>query len=174
VNARRVLRTRGRIQATVRRLYLAPSPIDGTGAFARTFIPRGSYVTRCQGVLLHASEVTDDMRAMQVGPATYLANTPGTSTIDDFLNHSCNPNVGFQDGSLALYALRDIQAGDEVVFDYSTCMNERGWWIRCRCRVARCRNRVTSFCDLPVSEQRRLEPIALAYLRPCGRANVVE
>ena len=105
------------------------------------------------------------MRSIQIGPDTYLATEPGNRTLDDFLNHSCDPNVGFVDGSVALYALREIRIDDEVVFDYSTCMNERGWGIECRCGSALCRRRVKSFCDLSGQDRRRILPIALAYLR---------
>jgi SET domain len=146
-------------------LYLAPSSIDGTGAFASTFFAAGERVTECRGVLLHASQVTDDMRVMQVGPETYLAEDPGHSEADDFLNHSCDPNVGFVTGSLALHALRDIHPGEEIAFDYSTCMNEQGWWIACLCGSSRCRGRVQSFCDLSETDRVRLLPITLAYLR---------
>lgn len=149
-----------------RRIYLAPSAIDGRGVFAGRAIAAGTRVIECRGRLLDRSQVTDDMRVMQVGPDTYLAEEPGKPAVDDFLNHSCDPNVGFRDGSLTLYALRDIAVGDEIVFDYSTCMNEPGWRIACRCGSARCRGRVRSFCDLPRTARRRLSPIALAYLRP--------
>ncbi len=102
---------------------------------------------------------------MQVGPDTYLSEDPKSPTIDDFLNHSCRPNLGFENGSLMLYALRDIQLGEELTFDYSTTMNEIGWSIKCRCRAENCRGSVRSYCELPKAEQKRLRRIALAYLR---------
>jgi hypothetical protein len=122
-------------------------------------------VLECRGLLLDGDRVTDDMRAMQIGPDLYLAEDPENPGVDDFLNHSCEPNVGFLDGSLALYALRDIRLGEEIVFDYSTCMNEPGWWIDCRCGETACRGRVGSFCDLLEEDQRRLSRISLTYLR---------
>src|SRR5262249_6805006 len=88
---------------------------------------------------------------------------------DDFLNHSCEPNLGFVKGSLTLYALRRIEPGEELVFDYSTTMNEPGWLIRCRCRTLSCRRKIRSYCDLQVSEKNRLRRIALAYLRQTER-----
>ena len=163
-------RVRKRLSSSRRRdgvpkLYLAPSLIDGYGVFTGEPIPAGSRVVECRGLILDRREVTDDMRVMQVGPDTYLAEEPGNPGVDDFLNHSCNPNVGFWNGSLILYALRDIAAHDEIVFDYSTCMNERGWWLECRCESSRCRGRVRSFCDLPETARLSLSSITLAYLR---------
>lgn len=110
-------------------------------------------------------DLEEDARAMQIGPNTYLVEDPQRPGLDDFLNHSCCPNLGFVDGSLTLYALCDIQAGEELTFDYSTSMNEPGWVIKCRCRAANCRGAVRSYSELSKKDQKRLRSIALAYLR---------
>jgi SET domain-containing protein len=102
---------------------------------------------------------------MQIGPDTYLVEDPDHPSLDDFLNHSCEPNLGFITGSLILYALRNIQAGEELFFDYSTTMNEPDWTIKCCCRTDSCRAWVRSYCDLSKDERRRLKNIALRYLR---------
>ncbi len=143
----------------------ARSAIDGMGVFAREDIPAGVLVLECRGIVLHRDEVTDDMRAMQIGPDTYLAENPARPSVDDFLNHGCEPNIGFSTGSIALYSLRQIENGEELLFDYSTCMNERGWIMRCRCGALNCRSRVRSYCDMPPRDRRRIERIALSYLR---------
>ena len=43
-----------------------------------------------------------------------------------FSNHSCEPNGGFLKGDPVLYALRDIAAGEEIGWDYSTSIAEPG------------------------------------------------
>ena len=110
---------------------------------------------------------------MQIGPETYLVEDPCKPSLDDFLNHSCDPNLGFVDGSLTLYALRDIESGEEVCFDYSTTMNEPGWVIRCRCHTPICRRAVRSYCDLSERDRRRLRSLLLGYLRHAIPANEV-
>jgi SET domain-containing protein len=147
------------------RLFLAKSVIHGRGVFSREFIRTGDRVLECCGILQHREEVKEGARAMQVGEETYLTEDPENPTLDDFLNHSCEPNLGFVTGSLTLYAIRDIERGEEVVFDYSTTMNERGWAIKCRCRAPMCRVKVQSYCDLPEWERTRLSGFVLAYLR---------
>jgi hypothetical protein len=151
------------------RLSRARSAIDGFGVFTKTNIPAGVVVLQCGGIIVHSDQVRDGMRVMQVGPDSYLAEDPAIPRIDDFLNHSCEPNLGFVTGSLELFSLRRIKTGEELLFDYSTCMNERGWSISCRCGERTCRRRVNSYCELPQTQKRRLERIALSYLRPAGR-----
>src|SRR6266704_2435573 len=156
------LRRRARFESD---LFVSRSAINGRGVFSRKFIPAGASVVECCGLIQHRDEVRVDARAMQVGPDTYLAEDPKSPSVDDFLNHSCRPNLGFENGSLMLYALRDIKPGEELAFDYSTTMNELGWSIKCRCRAENCRGRVQSYCELPKDERKRLRRIALAYLR---------
>jgi uncharacterized protein len=152
-------------------LYLGPSSIEGQGTFTREAIPAGAHVLDCGGILLDEAEVEqapDDLRVMQVGPKTYLAEDPDNPGVDDFLNHSCEPNLGFRGGALSLFALRDIESGEELLIDYSTCMNEEGWAIPCSCRADTCRGTVRSYCDLSKRDRERLRGIELAYLKPAS------
>lgn len=146
-------------------LFARNSGIHGLGVYTRDPIKAGTFVILCQGIIRHKSEVTDDMRALQIGPETWLAEDPANPRLDDYINHSCAPNVGFTDGDLKLTALRDIGSGEELFWDYRTSLNEPGWQVPCTCGAPACRGKIESFCDLPESERARLRPIALAYLR---------
>ena len=141
------------------------SPVHGAGVFAARFIPAGTAVLTCGGRTITAAQITADLRVMQIGPNLYLAEEQDVEHLDNYLNHSCEPNLGFVDGSLTHTALRDIAAGEELLWDYSTSMNEPGWSLPCRCGAATCRGVIQSFCDLPEAVKQRLRPRALAYLR---------
>jgi len=54
-----------------------------------------------------------------------------------FLNHSCEPNVGFA-GNIVLVAMRDIAAGEELTTDYALFDDYDGE-MACRCGTASCR-----------------------------------
>jgi uncharacterized protein len=54
-----------------------------------------------------------------------------------FLNHSCEPNVGFA-GNIVLVAMRDISAGDELTTDYALFDDYDGA-MECRCGTPSCR-----------------------------------
>jgi hypothetical protein len=147
-------------------LRTGPSRVNSIGVFTSGPVEAGRPVLVCGGRRVHRDEVPDGLRSMQVTTDEYLVEDPDHPSIDDFLNHSCEPNLGFTSGTLVLYALRPIAAGEELTFDYSTSMCEPGWSFPCRCGAPTCRGVVRSFCDLDEGERSRLLPIALAYLRP--------
>lgn len=70
------------------------------------------------------------------------ATTWDEVTEAECLNHSCNPNLGFQ-GEIRLVALRDIVVGEEATFDYATCMTAAFGDFDCLCHAANCRGRIT-------------------------------
>jgi hypothetical protein len=135
----------------------------GRGVFALEPIAHGQRILEFQGRVLKTAELTDDLLAMQIGPDEWLCSNG--SLLDDCVNHSCDPNAGFLDGTPALYALRDIAAGEEIGWDYSTSIGEPGWTLACRCGSARCRGVVRSWGELASLERERLRPMALSYLR---------
>lgn len=102
---------------------------------------------------------------MQIDHGLYLVADPQDPDPSDFINHGCEPNIGFTRGDLWFFALRDIAEGEELLWDYSTSMNERGWAVPCRCAASGCRGAIRSFCDLTPAQQEALRGIALRYLR---------
>jgi hypothetical protein len=54
-----------------------------------------------------------------------------------------------------LVALRDIEAGEEVTWDYSTTMFEDDWEIECLCGAYNCRGRIREFRYLPDDIKRK-------------------
>jgi hypothetical protein len=37
----------------------------------------------------------------------------------NYTNHSCDPNAGFGSSPISLVAMRDVQVGEEITFDYA-------------------------------------------------------
>lgn len=59
-------------------------------------------------------------------------------TVSKYYNHSCNPNAGFSD-SITLVAMRTIQSGEEVTFDYCMSMSSPIFRLDCECGESLCR-----------------------------------
>jgi hypothetical protein len=77
-------------------------------------------------------QVEEDLFSMSVGDAEP----------SDFINHSCNPNVGL-DGNIVLVAMRAIAAGEEVCFDYAMTDGCAYDEFECVCGAPNCRGWIT-------------------------------
>ena len=51
---------------------------------------------------------------------------------------------GKRSSATTLVALRDIQAGEEITYDYSTADIDRAFEMKCRCGSSRCRGTISN------------------------------
>lgn len=118
--------------------------VNGMGVIAVNAIQKGELLAIWGGQIIHASEVSPDMPnlrgVLQIEEEHYLF-APGTDPADLF-NHSCSPNAGFN-GQITLVAMEDIEAGEEVCFDYAMCDGSDYDEFDCACGSANCRGHVT-------------------------------
>lgn len=117
------------------------------------------------GVIVHRADLGDDSydRAIvQIEEDLFLEAEGGA---DDYINHSCAPNLAFTEDGSAFYALRDIVIGEELTYDYATSEDDGDWKVDCLCGHAQCRGVITGFPALSVADQLRLYPQARPYLR---------
>ena len=123
------------------------TPDKGTlGVFACEEIRSGELLAVFGGIVVTTHELSQLMdyqqhQAIQVEEGLHLAPF-GESEPADYFNHSCDPNAGL-DGQIALVALRDIQSGEEVSFDYATSDSTHYDDFDCQCGSNLCRARVT-------------------------------
>jgi len=90
--------------------------------------------------------------------------------LDDYVNHSCDPNSGFCPKSdrhaPLLIARRDIAPGEEITMDYGAVIDEHDWdGFSCGCGASSCRGEVVSFRHLSEVKKQSLKPWVLPYLR---------
>lgn len=125
-----------------------PSGIAGRGLVAVEPIAAGEIVAIKAGHVVD----TDTLRALpeklqnsevQIADGFHLAALDDDEYEDVmlFLNHSCEPNVGFL-GNIVLVAMRDIGAGEELSTDYAL-FDMHDDEMPCRCGTASCRGTVT-------------------------------
>ncbi len=140
----------------------------GWGVFALCDIKGGEFVcSMLEGQFFQAHEINDDMYVMQIACDLYIgtAEQGDHLAIENFLNHSCKPNLGFAHGTPKLYALRDIKKDEEMTWDYSASMDEDGWRIKCGCEAEKCRGEISSFRYLSKEQKAKIIPYSLNYLR---------
>jgi SET domain-containing protein len=110
----------------------------GRGVFAEEPIASGTLIIAFTGPFLRYAETNVDTYALQIAPDLYIGESGG---LDDLINHSCEPNAGFHiEGTKAeLFAIRDIAAREEILFDYSTTLDENDFTMACLCGTPSCR-----------------------------------
>eukprot|EP00978_Attheya_sp_CCMP212_P011521 scaffold28448_cov51-Attheya_sp.AAC.2 len=65
-----------------------------------------------------------------------------------FVNHSCDANLGIKDnigGAYDFFALKEIEEGSELLWDYETSEYEIGSFETCLCGSQRCRGSLGGF-----------------------------
>lgn len=78
--------------------------------------------------------------ALQIGKNLFLLQHVFED--GEYINHSCDPNLGFE-GQITLVAMRDIEAGEEVCFDYAMVDMSDADEFNCLCSSPFCRKKVT-------------------------------
>ncbi len=78
--------------------------------------------------------------SIQIEEGFFLA--PIEADKADYINHSCNPNGGLN-GANNLVAMRDIDVGEEVTFDYAMSDSSPYDQFECGCGTTMCRGKVT-------------------------------
>jgi len=133
--------------------YISPKLEDGPrpekggqGIFAREFIQAGELLVIWGGRVLPEKEFEllpdqEQSHSIQVDENLYLVPI-GPDEAPDFVNHSCDPNAGMR-GQVALEAIRPIQPGEEVCFDYAMSDGSPYDEFECKCGSAICRGRFT-------------------------------
>lgn len=129
-----------------------PSNIHGEGVFATAPIARGEKLMEFGGARIAAAELESGLwRECSVWLARdgfYLAlpESDPEPSLDENLNHSCDPNAWLAD-DVTLVARRDIAAGEEVTLDQATWNFDDGEYTwddaDCGCGARACRKRLT-------------------------------
>jgi SET domain-containing protein len=134
------------------------SPMQGLGAFATRAIAEGTRLIEYAGQRLTPAEA--DARypdAEGERHHTFLFAIDDEVVIDAavdgnearFINHSCAPNCDavVEDGRIWIETIRDVEAGEELAYDYAYVLEERHSpaakrRFPCHCGAATCRGTI--------------------------------
>jgi uncharacterized protein len=123
---------------------VAPSRIDGQGAFAAEAIPARVKIGEIRGESISVSEAriraTRSERIM-IGEVSKKKAIDFSRSSDPmrYTNHSCRPNahLTIRNGRVEIYALRAIAAHEEITVDYGETHHQGR--LACRCGASGCR-----------------------------------
>ena len=141
---------------------IAPSPIQGLGAFATRDIRRGTRLIEYAGQRITPAEA--DARYPEVDGERHhtclfaIDDADGGEVVIDalvdgndarYINHSCAPNCDavVDGGRIWIETIRDIAAGEELAYDYAFVLEERHTAAArrrypCHCGAATCRGTI--------------------------------
>ncbi len=131
---------------------------EGLGVFAVEAISAGE-------VLMAIAEVFVEQRARHTIQIDEHRHQAGTDEIDDYLNHSCDPNCALDFERLELVAARPLAVGDELSFNYLTSEWDMAAPFVCGCRSAACMGTIAGFGHLSPATQDALARLVSPYLR---------
>jgi len=124
-----------------------PSAIQGRGLVAAAPIAAGEVVAIKGGHIVDAATLQalpERLREsdVQVADGSHLAALEDAEyePVMLFLNHSCEPNVGFA-GNIVLVAMHDVAAGEELTTDYALFDDYDGE-MECQCGTRSCRGTI--------------------------------
>jgi uncharacterized protein len=142
-------------RSDARRIQVRRSGVHGKGVFALQPIAAGSRIIEYKGQLIPWPEA---MRRHPHNPAepnhTFYFTVGDEHVIDAnvngnaarWINHACDPNcrADESDGRVFIEALRDLQPGEELFYDYGLTVDERytprlKMEYECRCGSPNCR-----------------------------------
>lgn len=134
------------------------SGIHGRGVYARAPIPADTRVIEYRGERITNAEAErrypDDFSAAH---HTFLFAVDDDTMVDAsfggnlarWINHSCDPNCEpvIEDGRIYIDSIRDIEAGEELSYDYNYILEERHTprmkkRFPCHCGAATCRGTI--------------------------------
>lgn len=118
----------------------------GYGVFAKERIAEGELLTMWGGRVVTEEQLNDlphetQTHGIQIDEELYLVPVVHGDPAD-FYNHSCNPNAGLN-SPISLVAMRNIEAGEEVCFDYAMSDSSDYDEFECFCGASNCRRKIT-------------------------------
>jgi SET domain-containing protein len=145
----------------MKNVVVKKSRISGKGVFSNRSFKKGEVILEMDDshVVTDQTELTKEQHELELD---YLAD--GKIVImqvpERYINHSCDPNsyVKTVSGIRKVFAMRDIQKGEEIVGDYSINGYNEGTF-ECRCGSKNCRVIYRgNFFKLPKALQKKYLP----------------
>ena len=143
-------------------LEVRPSKVQGLGAFALASISEGTRIIEYKGERISPAEADrryDDDASEH--PRVLLFSVDSRTVIDGgvggnearFINHSCEPNCAAVTEKKHIYieALRDIAAGEELLYDYNLTRQDP--------EAANLADRYACHCGAPTCRGTMLAPL---------------
>ena len=131
-------------------LKVSRSGVHGRGVYAAEFIPKGKCIIEYTGQRIPEKDAPDE----KTSPHTFYFGLENGAVINPvvggnearWINHCCDPNCESLEkkNRIFIHALRDIEPGEELSYDYALEIDEpitekSTKQYECRCGSSNCR-----------------------------------
>ncbi len=126
----------------------------GKGVFAKETIRKGEVIAVFDAPIMDDDfePWTEDLfnHAIQVGPKLWRDSLG----IARYVNHSCDPNCGIK-GTNRIVAMRKIEKGEQITWDYEMTEMNKVWKMKCRCGSELCRKSIGHHKNMPLNIRKK-------------------
>jgi SET domain-containing protein len=131
---------------------------EGLGVFALAAIEVGEVLVCLRHVFVDKPE----RHTIQLDEHVHQA---GTGEMDDYFNHSCDPNAYLDFQRVQFVARKPIVAGEEISFNYLTSEWDMAAPFTCGCGTPACVGEIRGFLHLTPEQREVLVPWISPYLQ---------
>lgn len=120
----------------------------GYGLFSKEFISRGEIVSVSGGIIISKTQFEKFQKlgldyAYQISDHLFICPLNPEDPSDDWrMNHCCEPNCGL-DGNIIFVAIKDIESGSELTYDYCMTESDPTYSVELSCNKKTCRKTLT-------------------------------
>lgn len=122
----------------------------GKACVARESIEEGEIICKMSGSIITLRDFIEkyadinECNPLQIGKDQFI------DLLEPYccFNHSCDPNAGLRNDGI-LFAIRKIDIGQEIMYDYSTSVDDVLWSMDCKCHSQICRFKIGDFQSIP-------------------------
>jgi SET domain-containing protein len=135
------------------------SGVHGRGVYARQLIARGTRIIEYTGERVSWEAAPDDENPHTFNFGLdngYVINPEVGGNDARWINHSCDPNCEAveEDDRIFIYAIRNIQPGEELLYDYHMELDEpitesTKKKFGCQCGASNCRGTMIELQETP-------------------------
>ena len=140
----------------------------GKGVFADKLIKKGEIVATFDGKIY--DDDFDDWTPDLLNHTIQFAKAKWRDSkgVARYLNHSCDPNCGIKK-LFKVVAMRDIQPGEEITWDYEMTEKSDWWKLKCKCGTPICRKVIGNYRNMPRKIRQKYQGYISDWLLPSQR-----
>lgn len=127
-------------------------------------IAKGEVILKMKGTMKNA--INSSPQSVQIDEDKFIDSEYHYA--DDYINHSCNPNIWLNIINMNYIALRNIKKGEEITINYMTNeydLVEEDCYFKCKCSSKSCLKHIRGFKYLTKKQKEKLKPFLSPFLK---------